>query len=64
MKELVSNLRKRLEVAEKLVNAEVSYQDEIPLDKATPENIVEQVGEYFGEKPALAPAAVAKNQKP
>jgi hypothetical protein len=64
VKELVSNLRKRLDVAEKLVNAEVSYQDEIPLDKATPENIVEQVGEYFGEKPAPAPAAMAKNQNP
>jgi chromosome segregation ATPase len=50
VKELVTNLRKRLEVAEKVVNAEVTYQDEIPLDKVTPENIVEQVGEYFTDK--------------
>ena len=49
VKELVSNLRSRLEVAEKLVNAEVYYHDEIPLDKATPENIVEQVSEHFAK---------------
>ena len=34
VKELVPNLRSRLEVAEKLVNAEVKFHDEIPLDKA------------------------------
>ena len=50
VKELVANLRSRLEVAEKLVNAEVYYHDEIPLDKATPENIVEQVTEHFAAK--------------
>jgi chromosome segregation ATPase len=49
-KELVANLRSRLEVAEKLVNAEVYYHDEIPVDKATPENIVEQVTEHFAAK--------------
>jgi chromosome segregation ATPase len=49
-KELVSNLRSRLEVAEKLVNAEVYFHDEIPLDKATPANIVEQVNEHFAVK--------------
>jgi hypothetical protein len=60
VKELVSNLRGRLEVAEKLVNAEVYYHDEIPLDKAAPENIVEQITEHFAPK---APPAgkVAKN---
>ncbi len=54
VKELVSNLKSRLEVAEKLVNAEVYYQDEIPLDKASPENIVEQVTEHFA--PQTTPA--------
>ena len=44
-----SNLRSRLEVAEKLVNAEVYYHDEIPLDKTAPENIVEQVSEHFAK---------------
>jgi hypothetical protein len=63
-KELVSNLRQRLDIAEKLVNAEVSFQDEIPLDKAAPENIVEQVGEYFGGKaPGATVATVAQNNK-
>ena len=47
VKELVANLRTRLEVAEKLVNAETTFHDEIPLDKPTPENIVEQVTEHF-----------------
>jgi peptidoglycan hydrolase CwlO-like protein len=62
VKELVSNLRNRLEVTEKLVNAEVQFHDEIPLDKATPENIVEQVTEHFAPKtPATTPAtALAK----
>jgi hypothetical protein len=55
----VSNLRSRLDVAEKLVNAEVNYQDEIPVDKAVPENIVEQVTEHFAPK-ATAADAVAK----
>lgn len=50
VKELVSNLRTRLEVAEKVVNAEVYYHDEIPLDKATPDNIIEQVSEHFAAK--------------
>lgn len=56
VKELVSNLRNRLEVAEKVVNAEVYYHDEIPLDKTTPANIVEQVSEHFA---AQTPPAVA-----
>lgn len=53
VKELVSSLRNRLEVTEKLVNSEVQFHDEIPLDKATPENIVEQVSEHFSPKPPV-----------
>jgi hypothetical protein len=60
VKELVSNLRKRLDVAEKMVNAEVQYQDEIPLEKSTPENIVEQVTEYFGGKTPGAAVVAGK----
>ena len=59
VKELVTNLRNRLDVAEKLVNADLYYHDEIPVDKATPENIVEQVTKHFAAK-APAPAAMAK----
>jgi len=58
-KELVTDLRTRLEVAEKLVNAEGSFRDEIPLDQPAPENIVEQVTEYFQtERPLVADVAV------
>jgi Rad3-related DNA helicase len=59
VKELVSNLRNRLEVNEKLVNAEVYFQDEIPLDKTTPENIVQQISEHFAPK-TPAQTAMAK----
>ena len=59
VKELVASLKNRLSVAEKLVNAEVYYHDEIPLDKAAPENIVEQVTEHFAPK-VPATATVAK----
>ena len=59
VKELVANLRSRLAVAEKLVNAEVYYHDEIPVDKATPENIVEQVTRHFATQ-SPPPAVVAK----
>jgi hypothetical protein len=60
VKELVSNLRTRLQVAEKLVNAEVNFQGEIPLDKATPANIVEQVGEYFSDRAPDAKSVAKK----
>lgn len=50
VKELITDLRTRLEVSEKMVNAESQFQGEIPLEKAVPENIVNQVGEYFGPK--------------
>ncbi|MHC4176981.1 MAG: hypothetical protein ACYSWU_05720 [Planctomycetota bacterium] len=52
VKELVSHLRTRLDVAERLVNAETHFQDEIPLDETAPENIVDQVTEYFPEEDA------------
>jgi hypothetical protein len=60
VKELVTNLRSRLEVAEKLVNAEVYYHDEIPVDRATPANIVEQVTEHFAAKPKAESLAAKK----
>ena len=47
VKELVSDLRTRLQVAEKMVNAESNFHDEIPLDQASPEGIVDQVSDYF-----------------
>lgn len=48
-KELVTDLRTRLDVAEKLVNADGYLRDEIPLAEPAPENIVEEVTEYFND---------------
>jgi len=55
VKELVTDLRTRLDVAERLVNAEGTYHDEIPVDQATPANIVEQISEHFAEPKAEKP---------
>jgi hypothetical protein len=46
VKELVTDLRTRLEVAEKLVNAESQFRDEIPVGEPAPENIVDEIADY------------------
>ena len=63
VKELVQNLRTRLDVDAKVANAENEFQGEIPLDKATPQNIVDQVGDYFGEKKPDAKAVAVTEKK-
>jgi chromosome segregation ATPase len=61
VKELVGDLRTRLDVAERLVNAEGYYQGEIPVEQATPANIVEQISEHFAEsKPEVKTLAQGK----
>eukprot|EP01106_Pelomyxa_sp_JSP_P019266 TRINITY_DN9543_c0_g1_i1.p1 TRINITY_DN9543_c0_g1~~TRINITY_DN9543_c0_g1_i1.p1 ORF type:complete len:303 (-),score=54.16 TRINITY_DN9543_c0_g1_i1:387-1196(-) len=62
VKELVSDLRTRLDVAERLVNAEGTYHGEIPVDQATPANIVEQISEHFAEKSTEKPEPKALAQ--
>ncbi|HUT93846.1 MAG TPA: hypothetical protein VMY37_30565 [Thermoguttaceae bacterium] len=52
-KDLISDLRTRLDVAEKLIDAEGQLQGEIQLEAPVPENIVEQVTEYFAEEPEV-----------
>ena len=47
LKELVQDLHTRLDVADNLVNAESRFHDEIPLDAVAPENIVDEVTQYF-----------------
>ena len=48
-KELVDQVRTRIEVAEKLVNADLEYYDRIPLDDADIDrDITEEVTDYFG----------------
>jgi chromosome segregation ATPase len=59
-KELIAKLRTRLDVAEKLANAETKYQGEIQLDGTSPANIVEEVTEHFAgseKTPTLASAS-------
>ncbi|HEV3340565.1 MAG TPA: hypothetical protein VG125_09415 [Pirellulales bacterium] len=48
VKELVTDLRTRLDVAEKLVNAEGQFRDEIPVSEPAAENIADEIAEYFG----------------
>ncbi len=47
-RELIADVRTRLNVAERMVNVEDKLQGEIPLEAPTPANILEQVSEYFG----------------
>jgi predicted nucleic acid-binding Zn-ribbon protein len=46
-KQLMRDIRTRLDVAAKLANADIHFQAEIPLDEAATETIVDQVAEYF-----------------
>jgi chromosome segregation ATPase len=46
-KQLVSDLRTRLDVAERLVNSESEFQGKIPLEETTSENILDEVTDYF-----------------
>lgn len=49
VKDLVTDLKTRLDVAERLVNSKGMYQGEIPLDEPSRGDIVDQVSEYFGD---------------
>ncbi len=63
VKELVQDLKTRLEVSETIVKAETEPQGEIPLDKASPQNIVDQVGDYFApHKPDAKAVAVTEKK--
>ena len=59
-KELVTELRTRLQVAEKIVGAEGAYQGEIPLEESNTGNIVDQVTEYFQTESPTQPVVAAK----
>lgn len=49
-KELIEQIRTRIEVSEKLVNADIEYYDRIPLDEADIDrDITEEITDYFGE---------------
>ena len=55
-KDLINDIRTRLDVAAKLANADVNVQTEIPLDEAAPADITDQVTQYF----KLAPKKVRR----
>jgi hypothetical protein len=46
-KELMTDIRTKLDVAAKLANADTNFQKEIPLDEASPDDIGDQVAKYF-----------------
>ncbi len=48
VKELIADLRSRIDVSAKMVNAQSQIKEQIPLDTPDPANVVEQVTEYFG----------------
>lgn len=59
-KELMSNIRTKLDVAAKLANADTNFQDEIPLNDMNAEDITDQVAEYFQLEERDASVAVVK----
>ncbi len=48
VRELITDLRTRLDVADQMVQAETDFHPEIPLDDPAAEDVIEQVSEYFG----------------
>jgi chromosome segregation ATPase len=50
VKELVTELETRLDVAEKIVNNDQYYHSEIPVGEEAPDDIVDEVATYFGQK--------------
>ncbi|HVT30111.1 MAG TPA: hypothetical protein VHE81_19010 [Lacipirellulaceae bacterium] len=46
-KDLINDIRARLDVAAKLANADVNVPTEIPLDESAPKDITDQVAQYF-----------------
>jgi predicted nucleic acid-binding Zn-ribbon protein len=64
VKDLIAEVRTRLNVAERLVNAQTEFDGEIPLAAPQSENIVDQITEYFSSptgspKVAEVPAGAA-----
>ncbi len=47
-KELMADIRTRLEVDAKLANADTNFTDEIPLHESETDDVTQQVAEYFG----------------
>jgi len=65
VKTLIGDLHKKLEVAQKMVDAEGNFVGEIPLEEPVPEDIVDQVTEYFngGSDQDVAHVASAESER-
>ncbi len=46
-KELITDIRSRLDVAARLANADTHFRGEIPLDSAQSQDVTDQVAAYF-----------------
>ena len=57
---LLDEIASRIEVAERLVDSEGVLQGTIPLDDAAPEDIVDQISDYFGGERAEIETLVSK----
>jgi phage shock protein A len=60
VKDLIAEVRTRLHVAERLVNAEGDIDGEIPLAAPQSENIVDQITEYFNSESSAGKVAEAQ----
>jgi chromosome segregation ATPase len=58
-KQLITDIRTRLDVKARLANADVNVTTEIPLDESGSEDITEQVAAYFGGSAHPVPAEVS-----
>jgi len=63
VKDLIADVRARLNVAERLANAQVDIDGEIKVSTPQADNILDQVTEYFSTEAAAAQVADAKGAK-
>ena len=47
-KEVITDIRTRIEVAERMVDANRQFHDEIPLEMPVQENVSDEIAQYFG----------------
>lgn len=60
-KQLVAEIRKRLEVAQRIVDQEGKFDDGIPVDESTAEDVAEQIDAYFHVEKSPQPQLTEKS---
>lgn len=58
--QLVREVETRLDVTERMLNTEVQFAEEIPLDSPVAENVADQIAEYFGNHDAAVATVAAE----